>query len=57
MLIALSIVPIGGDRKTSGELAEVLKIIDQAGLSYQLTRNVASLEEKSGRKPERRNKS
>lgn len=105
MLIALSIVPIGGNSTSSDELVEVLKIIDESGLPYQLTpsatcvegdwdevmplvrrchervmemsahvvttikiedergaadklnRNVASLEEKLGRKLERKRKS
>jgi len=105
MLIALSIVPIGGNSTSSDELVEVLKIIDESGLAYQLTpsatcvegdwdevmplvrrchervmemsahvvttikiedergvadklnRNVASLEEKLGRKLERKRKS
>jgi uncharacterized protein (TIGR00106 family) len=44
MLIALSIVPLGGDSQTSDELVEVLKIIDESGLPYQLTPSATCIE-------------
>lgn len=37
MLFELTIVPIGGDRSLSDEIAEVIKVIDDSGLVYQLT--------------------
>ena len=44
MLVSLSIVPIAGDSKTSGELVEVLKIVDESGLPYQLTPSATCVE-------------
>ena len=44
MLIALSIVPLGGNPNTSDELVEVLKIIDESGLPYQLTPSATCVE-------------
>jgi uncharacterized protein (TIGR00106 family) len=37
MLIELSIVPLGAGTHLSDELAEVLKMVDESGLPYQLT--------------------
>jgi len=37
MLAELSIIPLGGDTHMSDELAEVLKLVDDYGLPYQLT--------------------
>jgi len=37
MLIEFSIIPIGHNTHTSGELAKVLQLIDASGLLYQLT--------------------
>ncbi|MCK9275417.1 MAG: MTH1187 family thiamine-binding protein [Syntrophales bacterium] len=37
MLFELSIIPLGGDTHLSGEIAEVIKIIDESGHPYQLT--------------------
>jgi uncharacterized protein (TIGR00106 family) len=37
MLVELSIIPLGGDTHLSTEIAEVLKLIDESGLPYQLT--------------------
>jgi uncharacterized protein (TIGR00106 family) len=37
MLVELSIIPVGRDPHMSDELAEVLKIVDDSGLAYQLT--------------------
>lgn len=37
MLIQLTVVPLGGDIHLSDEIAEVLKIVDDSGLPYQLT--------------------
>lgn len=36
MLFELSVIPLGGDRHLSDELAPVLSLIDRAGLPYQL---------------------
>jgi uncharacterized protein (TIGR00106 family) len=44
MLIELSIIPIGNNAHTSDELAEVLKMIDESGLPYQLTPSATCLE-------------
>jgi uncharacterized protein (TIGR00106 family) len=37
MLVELSIIPLAGDAHSSDELAEVLQLVDQSGLAYQLT--------------------
>lgn len=37
MLAELSIIPVGNSPHLSGELAKVLKLVDESGLSYQLT--------------------
>lgn len=37
MLIQLTVVPLGGDIHLSDEIAEVLKLVDDSGLPYQLT--------------------
>lgn len=37
MLAELSIIPLGTGTSLSNELAEILKLIDASGLSYQLT--------------------
>jgi uncharacterized protein (TIGR00106 family) len=44
MLVELSIIPVGGDSHTSDELAEVLRIIDNSGLSYELTPSATCIE-------------
>jgi uncharacterized protein (TIGR00106 family) len=36
MLFELSVIPLGGDKHLSDELAPVLSLIDRSGLSYQL---------------------
>ena len=37
MLAELSIIPLGNSAHLSGELAKVLKLVDESGLPYQLT--------------------
>ncbi len=37
MLVELSIIPLGGDTHLSTEIAEILKLIDESRLPYQLT--------------------
>ena len=37
MLAELSIIPIGNSAHLSGELAKVLKLVEESGLPYQLT--------------------
>lgn len=37
MLVELSILPLGGDTHLSDEIAEVVKLVDESGLPYQLT--------------------
>lgn len=44
MLFELSITPLGGDEHLSHELAEVLKIVDESGLPYQLTPTATCIE-------------
>jgi uncharacterized protein (TIGR00106 family) len=44
MLVELTIIPMGGDSHTSTELAEVLKIIDESGLRYELTPSATCIE-------------
>ena len=44
MLVELTIIPMGGDSHTSDELAEVLKLIDESGLRYQLTPSATCIE-------------
>lgn len=46
MLVELTITPVGGDSHTSEKLAEVLKLIDASGLSYQLTPTATCIEGK-----------
>jgi uncharacterized protein (TIGR00106 family) len=36
MLFELSVIPLGGDKHLSDELAPVLSLIDRSGLPYQL---------------------
>ncbi|MDQ3256268.1 MAG: MTH1187 family thiamine-binding protein [Acidobacteriota bacterium] len=44
MLVELSITPLGGDAHTSDELAEVLPLVDESGLAYQLTPTATCIE-------------
>jgi uncharacterized protein (TIGR00106 family) len=44
MLFELTIVPVDGDGHTSEVLAEAVKLIDGAGLSYQLGPSSTSIE-------------
>ena len=44
MLVELTIIPMGGDAHTSDELAEVLKLIDDSGLRYELTPSATCIE-------------
>jgi uncharacterized protein (TIGR00106 family) len=44
MLAELTIIPVGGDSHTSGDLADVLKFIDDSGLPYQLTPSATCIE-------------
>lgn len=44
MLVELTIIPIGSDAHTSHELAEVLKLIDESGLRYELTPSATCIE-------------
>ena len=44
MLIDLSIVPLQGGERTSDELVEVLRIVDESGLAYQLTPTATCIE-------------
>jgi uncharacterized protein (TIGR00106 family) len=37
MLAELSIIPVGGSTHSSPEIANVLKLVDESGLPYQLT--------------------
>ena len=37
MLVEMSIIPVGGDAHLSDQIAKVLRIVDESGLSYQLT--------------------
>lgn len=37
MLVEMSIIPVGGDAHLSDQIAEVLRIVDESGLPYQLT--------------------
>jgi uncharacterized protein (TIGR00106 family) len=37
MLFELSVIPLGRGRSISGDVAELLKIIDASGLDYRLT--------------------
>ncbi len=37
MLLELSVIPLGRGRSISGDVAELLKIIDASGLDYRLT--------------------
>jgi uncharacterized protein (TIGR00106 family) len=44
MLVELTIIPVGNDSHTSDELAEVLKLIDESGLRYELTPSATCIE-------------
>lgn len=44
MLVELTIIPVGRDSHTSAELAEVLKLIDESGLPYELTPSATCIE-------------
>lgn len=44
MPFELSIIPLGGDTHLSDELAEVLRIVDDSGLPYQLTPTATIIE-------------
>jgi uncharacterized protein (TIGR00106 family) len=44
MLVELSIVPLGGDKHVSGEIAKALELIDGSGLPYQLTASATLIE-------------
>ncbi|MGH7959824.1 MAG: MTH1187 family thiamine-binding protein [Opitutaceae bacterium] len=44
MLVELSIIPIGNDSHISDELAEVLKIIEESGLPFELTPSSTCIE-------------
>lgn len=44
MLVELSIIPVGRDEHTSDELAQVLKLIDESGLRYELTPSSTCIE-------------
>ena len=44
MLAELTIIPVGTGSHTSDELAEVLAIIDDSGLPYQLTPSATCIE-------------
>lgn len=46
MLAELSIIPIGNSAHLSGELAQVLKLVDESGLPYQLTPSGTCIEGK-----------
>jgi len=36
MLFEVSVIPVGGDRHTNDQLADVLSVIDRSGLPYRL---------------------
>lgn len=44
MLVELSIIPVGKDAHISDELAEVVKMIDESGLPYELTPSATCIE-------------
>lgn len=44
MLFELTIVPVGTDRSMSDEIADVVKVIDESGLPYQLTPSATCVE-------------
>jgi uncharacterized protein (TIGR00106 family) len=44
MLFELSLIPVGGSRHSSGEIARALKIIHHSGIRYQLTPTATCLE-------------
>jgi uncharacterized protein (TIGR00106 family) len=44
MLIEFSIVPLGKDPHISDEIAEALKVLEEAGLRYQLTPSATCVE-------------
>lgn len=44
MLVELSIIPVGRSPHTSEELAEVLKLVDESGLPYELTPTATCIE-------------
>jgi uncharacterized protein (TIGR00106 family) len=44
MLIEFSIIPLGRDPHISEEIAEALRVLDEAGLPYQLTPSATCVE-------------
>ncbi len=44
MLIGLSIIPLRGGEHASDELVEVLRLVDESGLAYQLTPTATCIE-------------
>lgn len=44
MLMELKIVPLGRGKSVSGDLADILKIIDTSGLDYRLTATGTNVE-------------
>lgn len=44
MLVELSIIPVGNDSHIADELAEVLKIIEDSGLPFELTPSSTCIE-------------
>jgi uncharacterized protein (TIGR00106 family) len=44
MLVELSIMPLGGDKHVSAEIAKALELIDGSGLPYQLTASATLIE-------------
>ncbi len=44
MLIGLNIIPLRGGEHASDELVEVLRLVDESGLAYQLTATATCIE-------------
>lgn len=44
MLVELAIIPVGKDSHIADELAEVLKIIEESGLPFELTPSATCIE-------------
>jgi uncharacterized protein (TIGR00106 family) len=44
MLAELTIIPVGGNKHSSTELAKTLKLVDESGLPYQLTPTATCIE-------------
>jgi uncharacterized protein (TIGR00106 family) len=44
MLLELNVIPLGRGRSMSGDIAELVKIIDASGVDYQLTAEGTILE-------------